>query len=146
MGMRCYYHPHRYAVAQCPDCGKGLCKECASKFKKPICRECNKQRGKDDIKSYAKPLVVCFIMFIIGYLFGNSLGEDALLMGYIFTCIYGGWSIVNMFFANIFISLDLHSILMYYGLKIVLSAVIGVFATPVFLGYCIYKIIRTLLK
>lgn len=141
--MRCYYHPHRYAVAQCPDCGKGLCKECASRYQKPICKSCNDIRGKNEIKDYSKPLFVCAAMFIIGCLVGSGLGGDAILMGYLFTCIYGGWSIVGMFFSNIFVTLDLNSIVLYYGLRIVLSAVIGIFATPIFLGYCIYKIIKT---
>lgn len=141
--MRCYYHPHRYAVAQCPDCGKGLCKECASKYQRPICKSCNDKRGRDDIKNYSKPLLVCAIMFAIGCLAGSSLEGDAIIVGYLFTCIYGGWSIVSMFFQNIFVSLDAHSIFMYYAIKILLSAVIGVFATPIFLGYCIYKIIKT---
>ena len=141
--MRCYYHPHRYAVAQCPDCGKGLCKECASRYQKPICKSCNDIRGKNEIKDYSKPLFVCTVMFIIGCLVGSGLGWDAILMGYLFTCIYGGWSIVGMFFSNIFVTLDLNSIVLYYGLRIVLSAVIGIFATPIFLGYCIYKIIKT---
>lgn len=144
--MNCYYHPTQPAVAQCPDCGKGLCKVCASKYEKPICPECNSKRGKTDIKSYSRPLIVCAIMFIVGCFIGNGLGDDAVLMGYLFTCIFGGWSIVGMFFSNIFISLDLHSIVFYYGLRILLSAIIGVFTTPVFLIYCIYKIIRTATK
>ena len=144
--MRCYYHPHRYAVAQCPDCGKGLCKECASKYQRPICKSCNEKRGRDDLKNYSKPLFVCTIMFGIGCLIGSSMGEDAIIMGYLFTCIYGGWSIVGMFFQNIFVSLDAHSIFMYYALRIIFSAIIGVFATPIFLGYCIYKIIQTKTK
>ena len=71
---------------------------------------------------------------------------EPLVMSYIFTCVYGGWSIVNMFFSNIFISLNLQSIIFYYGVKILLSVVVGVFATPIFLGYCVYKIIREIMK
>lgn len=25
--MNCYYHPCKPAIAQCPDCGNGLCRE-----------------------------------------------------------------------------------------------------------------------
>ena len=131
------------AQVKCPDCGKGLCKECASRYQKPICKSCNDIRGKNEIKDYSKPLFVCAAMFIIGCFVGSGLGGEAILMGYLFTCIYGGWSIVGMFFSNIFVTLDLNSIVLYYGLRIVLSAVIGIFATPIFLGYCIYKIIKT---
>ena len=51
-----------------------------------------------------------------------------------------------MFLSNIFISLDIRSIVFYYGLKILLAVIIGIFATPIFLGYCIYKLIREALK
>ncbi|MBP5558857.1 MAG: hypothetical protein J6X71_03735 [Bacteroidales bacterium] len=146
--MNCYYHPGRPAVAQCPDCGKGLCRECASKFEKPICTACNDKRGKSAMVNYAKPLVVCAIFFLVGCLVGKSagFGDAPAIMGYIFTCIYGGWSIVDMFLSNIFISLDIRSIVFYYGLKILLAVIIGIFATPIFLGYCIYKLIREALK
>lgn len=146
--MNCYYHPDRPAVAQCPDCGKGLCRECASKFEKPICAACNDKRGKSAMVNYAKPLVVCAIFFLVGCLVGKSagFGDAPAIMGYIFTCIYGGWSIVDMFLSNIFISLDIRSIVFYYGLKIILAVIIGIFATPIFLGYCIYKLIREALK
>ncbi|KAA6309523.1 hypothetical protein EZS27_038999, partial [termite gut metagenome] len=35
--MNCYEHSIQPAVAQCPDCGKGLCTECASAYSLPIC-------------------------------------------------------------------------------------------------------------
>lgn len=139
--MNCYYHPTRPAVAQCPDCGKGLCYSCASKYRMPICTDCNKARGKNEMLAYLRPIIVCVIMFFIGCLIGGG-SENPVFIGYIFTCIYGGWSIVNMFFSNIFVTLDFHSIILYYGLKVFFSIVIGVFTTPIFLGYCIYKLIR----
>ena len=91
-------------------------------------------------------MVVCVICFIAGVLIGLAMDMEPLVMSYIFTCVYGGWSIVNMFFSNIFISLNLQSIIFYYGVKILLSVVVGVFATPIFLGYCVYKIIREIMK
>lgn len=144
--MNCYFHPSRPAVAQCPDCGKGLCKECASKYKKPICTECNNKRGNAEIRNYSRPLVICAIMFVVGCFVGTGIGDGPFLMGYVFTCIYGGWSIVGQFFNNFFISLDLHSIIFYYGLKVVFAAIIGIFATPIFLIYCIIKLIQTAKK
>lgn len=140
--MNCYYHPTRPAVAQCPDCGKGLCKECASKFEKPICEGCNNKRGKDNLKTYLKPIIVCAVLFIVGCFVGKSIGDAPVPMGYIFTCVYGGWSIVDMFFSNIFVSLNLNSLIFYYGLKVLLAMLAGIVATPVFLGYCIFKLIK----
>ena len=144
--MNCFYHPTRPAVAQCPDCGKGLCHSCASKYRIPICTDCNNARSKSELMAYLKPLIVCSFLFVVGCAIGGGSSENPLLVGYILTCIYGGWSIASMLFANIFISLDLHSVIFYYGLKIIISVIIGVFTTPVFLGYCICKLIRLALR
>lgn len=144
--MNCYYHPSRPAVAQCPDCGKGLCHECANRFQSSICKECNDKRGRNGIIAYIKPLIGIIVLFILGCIVGRGLDDSPAIMGYLFTCIYGGWSIVNHFFANIFVSLDIHSLVFYYGLKILLSAVIGIFATPIYAIYCIVKLILILLK
>ena len=38
--MKCYYHEDRDAVATCQNCGKGLCKECASKHIPCYCPDC----------------------------------------------------------------------------------------------------------
>lgn len=42
--MKCFYHEDREAVAQCVDCNKGLCKECASKYKPILCDDCYNSR------------------------------------------------------------------------------------------------------
>lgn len=68
------------------------------------------------------------------------------MMGYIFTCIYGGWNIVGLLFSNIFVTLNIQSIILYYGLRILLSIIVGIFATPIYLIYCIYKIIENRIK
>lgn len=44
--MNCFNHPELAAVAQCSNCGKGMCPDCtnASEYaidNKPLCRECN---------------------------------------------------------------------------------------------------------
>ena len=38
--MKCFYHEERNAVATCKECGKALCKECASKHSPVYCDEC----------------------------------------------------------------------------------------------------------
>ena len=144
--MNCYYHPYRRAVAQCPDCGKGLCKECASKYQKPICPECNNKRGREGLKTYITPLIVCALLFGLGCIVGAKMGELPVMMGYIFTCIFGGWNIVGLLFSNIFVTLNIQSIILYYGLRVLLSVIVGVFATPIYLIYCIYKIIENRIK
>ena len=36
--------------------------------------------------------------------------------------------------------------LFYYGLKAILAMIVGIFATPIFLGYCIFKLIQNARK
>ena len=38
--MKCYFHEDRETVATCKRCGKGLCKECASKYTPCLCDSC----------------------------------------------------------------------------------------------------------
>ena len=139
--MHCFYHPRRPAVAQCPDCGKGLCQRCASKYNIPICPECNNQRRKKERKTYLMPLIICAILFVVGCAVGCS-SETPLLIGYLCMSLYGGWSAVGMLFSHIFVLLDLRSIAIYYLVRVILSILVGVVATPIYLGYCIYKLIR----
>lgn len=37
--MKCFYHENKDAVGQCKNCGKGLCKECITKYQN-ICQDC----------------------------------------------------------------------------------------------------------
>lgn len=144
--MNCYYHPDRPTVSQCPDCGKGLCYECAGRNIRPICPDCNKNRGKNDLVSYLRPICGIIILYFLGCIFGSWVGETPSLMGYLFTCIYGGWSIVTRFFSNIFVSLNMHSLFMYYGIRILCAAIIGIFATPIYLVYCIVMVVLHFVK
>ena len=144
--MNCYYHPSRPAVAQCPDCGKGLCRECASAYVKPICRDCNRQRAGHERASYIRTLVGCIVFFIIGCVIGNKTGEPPVLIGYVLACLYGGWSSVERLFANIFIMLDLRSIATYFIIRAVLAILVGVVITPFYLIYCIYKLFTVSVK
>lgn len=96
--MKCYYHNDRDAVAQCCECGRGLCKECTDRFDKPLCEKCgnaiitkkqeeikrainrqieadrdNRIRSKEDAKKW---LTVCFIsMFVFGFLYYSLARE-----------------------------------------------------------------------
>lgn len=45
--MNCFNHPEREAVATCPKCGKGLCRECAEKYMPCMCDPCAAQTKRD---------------------------------------------------------------------------------------------------
>ena len=143
--MNCFNHPSKTAVASCIDCGKGLCHSCASTYTQPICNNCNATRKKGEIIQYIKPLIICPILFLIGSNL-EIMGPDRVLGGYMFMCIYAGWSFASQFLSNVFVWFELRAILLYYLVRIALAMFIGVFVTPFYLGWCVYKLIRVLLK
>ncbi len=68
--MNCFFHPEEAAAVNCVDCGKGLCKGCAEKYKIAICDECNLKRNKADKKVAIKKLIPSIILFAIGFISG----------------------------------------------------------------------------
>lgn len=46
--MKCFNHEQRDAVAACQRCGKGLCKECASKYTPCLCESCFQALRRED--------------------------------------------------------------------------------------------------
>ena len=143
--MNCFYHPYNTTVAQCVDCGKGLCSACAAKYSIPICDKCNNIRKRDDFAKYLKPIIICGILFIVGYnlnLFGPS---DRTFGAYMIMCVYGGWRFINQHFPRLFLVFNLENIFWFYIVKFGISMFIGFFVTPFFLGYCGYKLVRIIL-
>ncbi len=141
--MNCYYHPNHRAVAQCVDCNRGLCVKCASKYTVPICDACNTKRKSHERLMYIKPLVWCVVLFIVGYSLGDLFG-DKMFGGYMIMCAYAGWKFINQFCPSVFVWFSLRAIYMFYLLKLGISMLIGFFATPIYLVYCVYKLIRTI--
>lgn len=51
----CYYHPGRLAVAICPKCGVGICRECAVKAQgRILCYKCANEDIIQEHKEYRK--------------------------------------------------------------------------------------------
>lgn len=139
--MNCFYHPGREAVAQCADCSKGLCSECATRFTIPICPECNAARRRRELREYIVPLLLCALLFVIGYN-AEFMGPDRLFGAYMLMSVYGGWKFINRFCPFIFVWFSVEAIFWYFLIKVALSMLIGFFVTPVYLGYCIWRIGR----
>lgn len=142
--MNCFLHPNRYAVAQCVDCHKGLCQQCASKYTIPICDTCNNKRCIKERIEYTKPITICIILYIIGYHI-ELLGPDRHLGAYMLMSAYAGWKFINKFLPTFFVWFSLRSIFMFYLLKLSVSMVIGFFTTPLYMVYSIYKFVHTFL-
>ena len=117
--MNWYYHPDHDAVAQCADCGKGLCRSCATRFTIPICPECNGVRRRSELRGCIVPLLLCGLLFAIGY---NSefMGPDRLFGAYMLMSVYGGWKFINRFCPFVFVWFSVEAIFWYFLIKVAL--------------------------
>ena len=87
------------------------------------------------------PLLLCGLLFAIGY---NSefMGPDRLFGAYMLMSVYGGWKFINRFCPFVFVWFSVEAIFWYFLIKVALSMLIGFFVTPVYLGYCVWRIWR----
>ena len=134
--MNCYYHTNEVATASCQNCGKGLCKHCASFFNPPLCPDCATEKI-DDLKGNAiKRLVIMIVAAILGVIFCSILGgghgivADTVIgipLGLIVCGIPSGWRFLNKITPNIFLFLPIVGWIIYFVVKTVLSVFCGVF-------------------
>ena len=62
--MKCYHHPDRDAVATCTECGRGLCKECADVYSKPLCADCAVSYAKRIKENLEKAYLLSAILLL----------------------------------------------------------------------------------
>ena len=144
--MNCFYHPEKEAVAQCTECNKGLCNECASRFNKPICDSCARKVLKSQLSYYWTPLIVSVVLFVVVYIICSQQAlsmHDTLAYSFGLVFLYIGWKVLNSVEERYsVISGDGLAMLAFFFLKIIAVLFIGAFVTPFYLLYCIYKIVK----
>jgi hypothetical protein len=146
--MSCYYHNQVESVAQCTDCGKALCKSCASHYEIPLCRECAIHRN-DNLKDLAFKnlgylgigVVVGIIIMIFQLKMGifsfNGVGDwiigiiAYIVLGIAVVAIPVGWKSLNKITPSFFIWLPFIGWVFYFVIKLCLSFVVGLFVLPV---------------
>lgn len=141
--MNCYEHPIQPAVAQCPDCGKGLCAECASAYSVPICKNCNRKRINGERGGIIKELVLTFgfgILFAVLFTRWTNAGHSYplvhnilsyIIFSYIFSGIVPGWKTLTSITPRIFLFLPIIGWVFYFIIKLCLSICIGLVMLPV---------------
>lgn len=141
--MNCYYHSDAQSVANCTDCGKPLCKKCASNFEQPLCKSCVSKRNSN-LKSIAlKNLAALIGALVIGILLTvwmvaengteNFIGQllADIIIGLAIAGVPSGWKALDKITPNIFLILPIVGWLIYFFVKGVLSMIVGVFILPV---------------
>lgn len=140
--MKCFNHTDVEAVATCVDCGKSLCKECASRYEPILCDSCAAARqarhnaGVQEYKSgILGDIIKSVILFAIGFVVnifvsGFNVGY-CIGLGYSFAAFPYGWRALNKITPDIFLFMPLVGWVIYFIIKTVLSLVVGWFAMPI---------------
>lgn len=141
--MNCYVHPIEPAVAQCPDCGKGLCAGCASTYSLPICSKCNSKRINAEKGGIIKELLLTYgVGILLGVLFtrwteaGHSYPLTHTIMSYvifsyIFSGLVPGWKTLTRITPAVFLFLPIIGWVFYFIIKLALSLCLGLVMLPV---------------
>jgi len=148
--MNCFNHPEEVAVASCIDCGKGLCKSCASLYKMPICNECNEKRAKNEKQAIFRQYIPSALFFIGGLLFGLKVYKSniylSIVMGYLFAGVFWGWKVVSFIQPKMFLFLPIVGWIFYYFFKFMISMIVGIVAMPIGIIRIIIKHITVITK
>ncbi len=143
--MKCFYHNDRDAVAQCSECGKFLCSDCAEKWEPPLCPSCGKSISSYNRSSAAASLILTVILLVLGGLFTGfmyfstdstfySFGEKifgVVLYSYMIAGFPAGWRKLSGLTSRLFLALPVVGWVFYFGIKIGLSAIVGLVMLPV---------------
>lgn len=136
--MNCYYHPSRPAVATCPQCGKGLCEDCAQKNYQGYCDDCAEEMINLHIANRKKPLITTIVILAVSLVLGLilSIAEGDFGMMNIFfaglgvALIVNGWSVLTKIQPSMFLFLPIIGWVIYFIIKALISYFVGIVALP----------------
>ena len=138
--MNCYHHEKEEAVAQCRNCGKFLCRRCASLYNMPLCAECartEQEALREDLKKRIGIGVAIGIVTLIGqFISGIGNGNGSMLLkaipiAYIAGSIPFGWRALSSITPKVFLYLPILGWLIYFAIKLYISLMIGWVACPI---------------
>lgn len=123
--MSCYKHIENHAVAQCNDCGRSLCSQCADAFDPPLCLHCAKERASSIKAELVKNIAISVVLMIIGIVVIKSP------LGILLAGIPYGWAILNLITPSMFLWMSWVGWLIYFFIKFLLAYFIGLIALPI---------------
>ena len=143
--MNCFHHTQDSAVAQCSDCGKGLCPECAGKYSPILCTPCFQKRKRNEIRRSILSLLLLVALFVIGFQwdFLASYGYARWASGYTLMAIWSGYILIGKFKRpnRIVIATPIFWVL-YHSIKFILAVIIGIFTAPFTCVWSVYRVIQ----
>lgn len=130
-GTGCYRHPERQAVAQCPNCGAFLCRECYNRYEGHMCKNCTYENNKAYISRVRNSLIWAAVFFVLGWIIGGAaVGSGGFLIGLWAAGLPGGFVFTNFDF---FATMDMGCLgtVFYWILRLVVASVAGWIVTIV---------------
>ena len=151
--MKCYNHPENEAVAQCLQCGKGLCEICAKKWSRPVCDDCQRANINEELEPLNHELTIYIALAIFGAIFGfltyrrpdMSLVASTIYGALAFPMYAAGWKWLNHITDSIVFFATPIGWIIYLLIKLVISAFVGIVALPYRIFY-IFKRSKELLS
>lgn len=144
--MNCFNHSQEPAVAQCSDCGKGLCPECAARYQPILCTSCFQKRMRSEIWRSIFSLLFLFALFVIGFklnfLATKGFEDMRWMSGYVLMAIWSGYLFAEKFIPYKMVAGTNWQWVFYYIFKLLLFVVIGVFTAPFTCLWAVYRVIR----
>lgn len=143
--MNCFNHHELNAVAQCQDCNKGLCNDCAKQYSICICSTCNSARGGSEKNRIMKELFWTFglglgLTFMVSKgLMGqmpfenNSIQTTLMIfmMFYMYSGLVAGWYTLNRITPQVFLFLPLIGWVIYFVVKMMIAIWVGLVMLPI---------------
>lgn len=124
--MNCYFHPNEPAVTQCAECGRGLCRDCASAPGGNLCRNCIEKAKSEKRALLIRSIAIFAIVFVLCLSAPGAPFFVALLVAGT-PC---GWRALSGIQPRMFLFLPIIGWLIYLGIKLFLSSWIGYIAMP----------------
>ena len=128
--MNCYFHPNEPAVTQCAECGRGLCRDCASAPGGNLCRNCIEKAKSEKRALLIRSIAIFAIVFVLCLSAPGTPFFVALLVAYGVAGTPCGWRALSSIQPRMFLFLPIIGWLIYFGIKLFLSYWIGSIAMP----------------
>jgi hypothetical protein len=138
--MKCYKHNGIDASANCHDCGKALCNDCADQFSLMLCEGCLLANNEVVRKGLIRQFIKTVLFFAVGLFLGAQVEGGGLLgpiiIGYFFLSFPAGMTLARKLLGKAFDS-DA-------GWVIAFSLGTAIFVGPFVAPFMIYKDIKEL--
>lgn len=151
--MNCFYHIMVPAVAQCKNCGKFLCRECATRYPDMICEDCAYAMQDQEHRKVIRRnhWALCIFVIAVISIFEEMWGlfpvwqviSIAIGGGWFCAGIPFGWYALRQFrLPDNIIMINLVLLIILGGIKIIGSIIIGWFVLLVYLFKSLLSIVN----